>query len=97
MTRKTRKGMQTINLDAEQGNEFYLIGVVVNLNKTLKLPNIVEILEEMQKGDYCHLLKTVEKYFGDYLILETEDENLFNAIRTRRAEIQEQRVSKDKA
>jgi hypothetical protein len=77
MIRKTKKGMQTINLNGEQVNPFYLLGVVIDLNKTIKLPNIAEIMEEMQQGDLHNLIKTVEKHSGEYLVIETVATSFF--------------------
>ena len=37
------------------------------------------ILNNMRSGDYTNLVKTFDKYFGEYVILETRDEELLDA------------------
>jgi hypothetical protein len=61
---------QVIDLSGPQGNAFYLMGVVKETFRrsgAKQLGN--EIVEEMMKGDYEHLVKTFELYLGDHFKL----------------------------
>jgi hypothetical protein len=62
----------TIDLTGPQGNSFYLMGVSCNLMKQLDFtPEEGEsVFEELKSGDYEHLIKTFDKYFGDFIDLE---------------------------
>ena len=61
---------QVIDLSGPEGNAFYLMAVV---NKTFRRSGASdlgkEIVEEMKRGDYEHLLKTFELYLGDHFEL----------------------------
>ena len=61
---------QVIDLSGPEGNAFYLMAVV---KKTFRRSGASElgdeIVKEMQKGDYEHLLKTFELYLGDHFKL----------------------------
>jgi hypothetical protein len=57
-----------IDLSGPQGNAFYLLGIARRLAKQLDKP-ATPILEEMQSGDYDHLLEVFEKHFGEYVTL----------------------------
>ena len=62
----------TIDLTGPQGNSFYLMGVSCNLMKQLDFtPEEGEsVFEELKSGDYEHLIKTFDKYFGSVVDLE---------------------------
>jgi hypothetical protein len=63
--RKNEKPL--IDLSGPQGNAFYLMGVVLNTFRRSGAPELGEsIVDEMQKGDYEHLLKTFDLYLGDH-------------------------------
>ena len=68
MIRNKRKNEKPlIDLSGPQGNAFYLMGVVLNTFRRSGAPELGEsIVEEMQKGDYEHLLKTFDLYLGDH-------------------------------
>lgn len=68
MIRNKRKNEKPlIDLSGPQGNAFYLMGVVLNTFHRSGAPELGEsIVEEMQKGDYEHLLKTFDLYLGDH-------------------------------
>jgi hypothetical protein len=57
-----------IDLTGPQGNAFYLLGTASNLANQLGLDSGV-ILKEMKSGDYDHLVKTFDKYFGNFVTL----------------------------
>ena len=38
-----------------------------------------DIIEEMKSSDYTNLVKTIDKYFGEYVIFETANKELLNA------------------
>lgn len=58
----------TIDLTGPQGNAFYLLGQAKNLSNDLGL-DYKKISEEMKSGDYENLIRTFDKYFGDYIDL----------------------------
>jgi hypothetical protein len=61
---------QVIDLSGPEGNAFYLMAVV---KKTFRRSGASElgdeIVAEMMKGDYDHLVKTFELYLGDHFKL----------------------------
>lgn len=70
MAIKKKKANSRIEIDltGPQGNAFFLIGTAGNLAKTLKL-DAEAIQSEMMSGDYEHLVKTFDNYFGEYVTL----------------------------
>ena len=58
-----------IDLTGPQGNAFYLMGFASKNARKFGLDGSA-ILAEMKSGDYEHLVATVDKYFGEYVILE---------------------------
>ena len=77
MIKRTQKTKLTINIDGPEGNAFCLMGYARSLSKKLRL-NTKEILAEMMSGDYLDLLKTFERHFGEYVTLETSNEQYLN-------------------
>ena len=71
LTKDTTKKI-TIDLTGIQGNSFYLMGVACNLMKQLKFTDEEgeSVFEELKSGDYEHLIKTFDKYFGEFIDLE---------------------------
>jgi hypothetical protein len=57
-----------IDLTGPDGNAFALMGIAKNLAKQLKLDGEM-ITKEMMLGDYEDLLNTMERYFGDHIIM----------------------------
>lgn len=70
MAIKKKKANSRIEIDltGPQGNAFFLIGTAGNLAKTLKL-DAEAIQSEMMSGDYEHLVKTFDNYFGEFVTL----------------------------
>jgi hypothetical protein len=66
--KKSKTVKPYIDLDSPDGNSFNLIGKANRLAKELDLDG-KEILEEMMNGDYEHLIKVFDKYFGEYVDL----------------------------
>jgi hypothetical protein len=64
---KKETGM-VIDLTGPDGNAFMLIGKAGNLAKQLGLDKD-KIQKEMMSGDYDHLVKVFDKYFGDFVTL----------------------------
>lgn len=58
-----------IDLKSSQGNAFYLINTARKLSKKIGL-NTNEIHREMTYSDYENLIKTFNKYFGEFVTLE---------------------------
>jgi|TARA_B110000211_G_scaffold145164_1_gene165666 hypothetical protein len=69
MIRKKEKqlGPLIVDLTGPDGNAFALISLA---NKLSKKFNIKSPVDEMQKGDYEHLLQVFDQAFGDFVILE---------------------------
>ena len=66
--KQERQGPIVIDLTGPDGNAFVLMGIARNLAKQLKLDGEM-ITKEMMLGDYEDLLRTMENYFGDYIIM----------------------------
>ena len=83
MIRPTQNREFYINLDGPQGNANELMAMAMYFANRFGLygrtPDIEEILDEMKSGDYTNLVKTFDKFFGEYVILETTNEELLNA------------------
>jgi len=67
LKKPTESGI-TIDLTGPQGNAYYLLGTAKNLAKQLEL-NGLEIMEEMQSGDYENLVEVFDKHFGNIVTL----------------------------
>ena len=78
MIRPTQDREFYINLDGPQGNANVLMATAINLANQVGLDGD-KIIVEMKSGDYINLVKIFDKYFGKYVILETTNEELFNA------------------
>lgn len=78
IARKSKRRRLSLDLDGPQGNAYVLLGVAQKLQRELKLE--ADAVFEMQQGDYINLLKVFEKYFGDYVILETNQDELIEAL-----------------
>ena len=78
MIRETTVSKRIVNLDGPDGNAYVLIGFASRLCRELGRRYFDEekILKEMKSEDYIHLIKTFDKYFGEYVILETTDKKL---------------------
>ena len=76
MIRETTHKERIIDLDGENGNAFYLLGLARTYAKQLDL-DYNKILDEMRAGDYKNLIKVFSKYFP-FVILETKQKNLLN-------------------
>ena len=71
LTKDTTK-KRVIDLTGPDGNAFYLMGTACNLMKQLKFtPEEADgVYKELKSGDYEHLIKTFDKYFGSAIDLE---------------------------
>lgn len=58
-----------IDLNSSQGNAFNLISVARRLSKQMGM-NTAEIYREMTHSDYENLIKTFEKYFGNFVTIQ---------------------------
>ena len=67
---KEIKSEIVIDITGPKGNAYYLLALAENLAKQLGIDPIA-IIDEMESGDYDHLIQTFDKWFGDYVILET--------------------------
>jgi hypothetical protein len=59
--------MFVIDITGPRGNAFYLLGKARQLGKQLDYSeeDLKNLDDEMQSGDYEHLLDTFEKHFGE--------------------------------
>ena len=79
MIRKRTNPFETIiNLDGPEGNANCLLGTAVGFARDMRMNDseIKPILEDMKSGDYKHLVSTFDKHFGEYVVLETSNEEL---------------------
>ena len=79
MIRPTKNREFVINLDGPDGNAMVLMAYAKRFAKDMGYASDEVILNNMKSGDYTNLVKTFDKYFGEYVILETRDEELLNA------------------
>ena len=76
MIRITRGEKNVIDLDGPDGNAISLMARVSRLCRDVGYGEPDTILNEMRSGDYTNLVKTFDKYFGEYVVLETDNEDL---------------------
>ena len=60
---------QVIDLTGPDGNAFFLLGTASKLCKEMGIYDTL-VIDDMTSGDYEHLIKTFDTYFGDYIDLE---------------------------
>lgn len=60
-----------IDLTGSEGNAFYLLGLAADLARKLGYsPKAIgEMTNEMIRGDYEHLIQTLDEYFGEMIIM----------------------------
>ncbi len=68
-----------IDLDGPDGNAFALMGIAKRFGKISDF-DTDKIIKEMQEDDYINLLKVFDYYFGDIVILETENDEYIAAL-----------------
>ena len=76
MIRRKTERKPVINLDGPDGNAFALMAYAKRFAKDMGYVSDEAILNNMRSGDYTNLVKTFDKYFGEYVILETRNEEL---------------------
>ena len=79
MIRPTKNREFVINLDGPDGNAFALMAYAKRYDKALGYASDEAILNNMKSGDYTNLVRTFDKYFGEFVILETTNEELLDA------------------
>ena len=79
MIRPTKNREFVINLDGPDGNAFALMAYAKRFAKDMGYVSDEAILNNMKSGDYTNLVRTFDKYFGEFVILETTNEELLNA------------------
>ena len=78
MIRPTQDREFVINLDGPDGNAFALMAYAKRFAKDMGYVSDEAILNLMMDGDYTNLVRTFDKYFGEFVILETRDEELLS-------------------
>ena len=76
MIRRKTERKPVINLDGPDGNAFALMAYAKRFAKDMGYVSDEAILNNMRSGDYTNLVRTFDKYFGEYVILETTNEEL---------------------
>ncbi len=76
MIRRKKERKPVINLDGPDGNAFALMAYAKRFAKDMGYVSDEAILNNMRSGDYTNLVRTFDKYFGEYVILETTNEEL---------------------
>ena len=79
MIRRTKNREFVINLDGPDGNAFHLMAYASRFAKDMGYASDEAILNNMKSGDYTNLVRTFDKYIGEFVILETTNEELLNA------------------
>ena len=79
MIRPTQDREFVINLDGPDGNAFQLMAYAQRFAKDMGYVSAEAIINNMKSGDYTNLVRTFDKYFGEFVILETTNEELLNA------------------
>ena len=64
-----------IDLDGPEGNAYALMAFAQSFAKGLDMP-VDTILDQMKAGDYTHLIKVFDEWFGRHITLVTEQEDL---------------------
>ncbi len=76
MIRRKKERKPVINLDGPDGNAFALMAYAKRFAKDMGYVSDEAILNNMRSGDYTNLVRTFDKYFGEFVILETTNEEL---------------------
>ena len=79
MIRPTKNREFVINLDGPDGNAVVLMAYAKRFARDMGYASDEAILNNMKSGDYTNLVRTFDKYFGEFVILETTNEELLNA------------------
>lgn len=77
--KKKSSRYETIDLDGPNGNVFYLLGTAKKYGRLIG-GDYDKIIEEMTSGDYYNAVRVFNKYFGSFVVLETNNEELLNGI-----------------
>jgi len=80
MIRRKTERKPVINLDGPDGNAFALMAYAKRFAKDMGYVSDEAILNLMMDGDYTNLVRTFDKYFGEYVVLETTNEELLTGI-----------------
>ena len=79
MIRPTQDREFVINLDGPDGNAFQLMAYAKRFAKDMGYVSAEAIINNMKSGAYTNLVRTFDKYFGEFVILETTNEELLDA------------------
>ena len=70
ISKDTTYKKRVIDLTGPEGNAFYLLGLASKLCRQVGIEHDGFIIDDMKSGDYEHLIKTFNHYFGDVIDLE---------------------------
>ena len=76
---KTPQSDIIIDLDGPDGNAFFLLAKAKEYAH-YKGTRASPITSEMCAGDYFHLVKIFDKHFGDFVVLESSNEELMEFV-----------------
>lgn len=78
--KSTRKSKIVIDIDGPDGNAMVLLGMSQHWCKQLGL-DWETIRKEATASDYVNVLKTLDKYFGTFVVFETNQKSLLKALK----------------
>jgi hypothetical protein len=78
MAIRTRRNKKlTLNLDGPDGNAWVLLGTCMSVANQLGI-DWTPIDKEARSKNYRHLVKTLQKHFGNYVDFETDNPEQFS-------------------
>lgn len=79
-----QESQSVIDLTGPDGNAFALMAIAKSTARQLDYNHdeVKALLDDMQSGNYTHLVMTFDKHFGDYFTLYTNDEDILKAFGT---------------
>lgn len=82
ISRRNEFQERVINLDGPDGNAFFLLGTAQNWLEQMggSKEKIEQVMREMQAGDYTHLVLVFDRYFGNIVRLETNNDELLERL-----------------
>lgn len=81
MVTSKKKNVIEVDLDGEQGNVFYLLGLGRKLAKQVEMDSD-EFSKEMKSGkSYSHVLKTLNDTFGSIILFRTNNKEYLKILK----------------
>ena len=83
MIRKKKvTGTTIIDLDGPEGNAHNIIGTAVMLGRECGYTEemLKKLVNDMKSGDYINVLTVFNKEFGNFVVMETNNESYLEAL-----------------